>query len=191
MTMYEMIRKNRSYRRFYEDEAIGEQTLLELIDLGRLAPNGGNRQPLRYCYINDAKNEIVFRSLGWAAQLKDWKGPERGERPSAYIIVLTDPEINKTPLAECGIAAHSILLGAAEKGLGGCMLRNIKIDQLKAELHIPEKYDVVMVIALGKPKEMVVIEEIELGKPTNYYRDAVQVHHVPKLRLKDVVVPLN
>jgi nitroreductase len=87
-----------------------------------------------------------------------------------------------------GIAAQSILLGAVELGLGGCMIGNLQRPSLKAALNIPENLEIVLVIALGKPKECVVIDEIEADGDIKYWRDENQVHHVPKLKLKDMIM---
>jgi hypothetical protein len=43
-----LILKNRSYRRFHQDEAVNCDTLWELIDLARLSASGANLQPLKY-----------------------------------------------------------------------------------------------------------------------------------------------
>ncbi|HID38028.1 MAG TPA: nitroreductase family protein, partial [Calditrichaeota bacterium] len=123
----ELILKNRSYRRFYEDYTIERQTLLELIDLARLSPSSANLQPLKYFISCDKEsNARIFPHLAWAGYLNDWDGPQEGERPSAYIIILGDSRIKERINCDHGIAAQSILLGAAEKGLGGCIIASIK-----------------------------------------------------------------
>lgn len=185
----ELVVKNRSYRRFYEDERISQETLLSLIDLARLSPSGANKQPLRYILATDRTvNGAIYSTLGWAGYLSDWSGPEEGERPSAYIVVLQDKNNKMIGGADHGIAAQSILLGATEMGLGGCIIANIKRRQLEIILGIPDDYEILLVIALGKPKEIVVIEKINKGEDIKYWRDEQQVHHVPKLNLKDVVL---
>src|SRR6056297_721337 len=89
MNIAELVQKNRSCRRFQQEQRIAGQTLAELVDLGRLSASAANRQPLKYITSNDpATNEQVFSCLGWAAYLKDWIGPVEGERPAAYIVLL-------------------------------------------------------------------------------------------------------
>lgn len=185
----EMIAKNRSYRRFYEDECLTKETLLSLVDHARLSPSGANKQPLRYI-ISCAKqvNEKIYDTLGWAGYLSDWPGPEQGERPSGYIIILQDKDHKIVGGADHGIAAQSILLGAVEIGLGGCIIANIKREKLQENLSIPSQYEILLVIAIGKPKEIVVIEKINIGEDCKYWRDEQQVHHVPKLTLKDIIL---
>lgn len=185
----ELVRTCRSYRRFYEDQAIDEDTLRELVDLARLAASGHNLQPLKYLLSWESdKNSLIFPHLTWAAYLKDWPGPASGERPSAYILVLGDTEIRKSFTFDQGIAAQNILLGAREKGLGGCILAAIDKNRLRRDLGIPERYEILFVLALGKPKEKVVLEVLEPGGDVKYWRDEDGVHHVPKRRLDDIIV---
>jgi len=185
----ELILKNRSYRRFYQEAAVSEKTLHELVDLSRLCPSAANLQPLR-CIISSKpeKNELIFPYLSWAGYLKDWQGPREGERPSAYIVILCDTEISNNALYDCGIAAQSIMLGAVERGLGGCMIASINKEKLQQALDIEERYDILLALALGKPKEKVVIEEVAAKGDIKYWRDEKNVHHVPKRKLKDIIL---
>ncbi|MFA5032558.1 MAG: nitroreductase family protein [bacterium] len=181
--------KNRSYRRFYEDHTVTIETLKELVDLARLTPSGANLQPLKYILSCEPdKNALIFQHLAWAGYLKDWDGPVKGERPAAYIIILGDTEIAKTFGCDYGITAQTILLGAVDKGLGGCMLASIKKEELRKALNIPAQYEILLALAIGKPKETVVIDKLEPGKDIKYWRDAQNVHHVPKRELKDIIL---
>jgi nitroreductase len=186
----DLIRKNRSYRRFYQEAAIDVQTLRELVDLARLSASGGNLQPLKYILSCDPqKNALIFPHLVWAGYLKDWPGPSEGERPSAYVIILWDKEIARQAIGcDHGIAAQSILLGATEKGLGGCMIGSIDRYGLGKDLKIPRHYEILLVLALGKPKETVVIETVEPSGNIEYWRDRDGVHHVPKRPLDELII---
>lgn len=185
----ELVTANRSYRRFVEKEPISRQTLLELIDLARLSPSGANKQALRYYVSCGAEqNERVFAALAWAAYFKDWPGPSAGERPTGYIVIVQDQANKMVSGIDYGIAAQTILLGAVELGLGGCMIGNINKPKLEDALDIPENYEILLAIALGKPLESIVIDEIDSDGDIKYWRDAKQVHHVPKRKLKDIVL---
>ena len=185
----DLILKNRSYRRFYQSESVERSTLIELVDLARLSASASNKQPLRYLvYSNPEANERIFGCLAWAGYLKDWGGPPQGERPAGYIVILGDTAINPSFGCDHGIAAQSILLGAVEKGLGGCMLGAIDRQRLRQELELAEQYKILLVIALGKPKEQVVLDEVDVDADIKYWRDGQQVHHVPKRRLADIIL---
>jgi len=185
----DLIRKNRTYRRFYEDVPVNRKTLEELVDLARLSASASNKQPLKYvlsCEKN--KNDLIFPTLAWAGYLKDWPGPIEGERPSAYIVMLNDTEITKNYWCDPGIAAQSILLGATEKGLGGCIFASVKRDELRSALKITERYEILYVLAIGKPKEKVVLETVGPEGDIKYWRDNQGVHHVPKRTLEEIII---
>jgi nitroreductase len=187
----DLVLANRSYRRFNEKRLIDESVLRELVDLARLTPSAQNLQSLKYAIVNTPEqNALVFPTLAWAGYLVDWPGPAVGERPSAYIIILGDRSLAPSFWLDHGIAAQTILLGAVEKGLGGCMIGAVNRDQLRAALRIPEHLEVLLVVALGEPTEKVVVEEIGPDGNVRYYRDAEMVHHVPKRSLDDIIIDL-
>lgn len=186
----DLVTRCRSFRRFHEDVKISTEELKELVDLARLTPSTANSQALKFRLCNTPEEtEKVFDTLGWAGALPDWDGPEKGERPSAYIIILCDLSIGKNKLHDDGIVAQTIMLGAVEKGYGGCMLGNVQRSRLAEALQIDtEKYSIDLVLALGKPKEEVVLVPVKEDGDVRYYRDENQVHYVPKRRLEDLIV---
>lgn len=187
----ELVKKNRSYRRFHQDHRITAGELRELVGLARLTPSAANRQPLRYILsASPEKNARIFQYLAWAAYLPEWSGPEEGERPAAYIIILNDTSISKTVDCDHGIVAQTILLGAVSMGLGGCMIGAIQKAGLRSELRIPEQYDILLVVALGKPKEKVIIEDLGETGDIRYWRDTGGSHHVPKRPLDELILDL-
>lgn len=180
MSIKDLITKTRSYRRFDEHYKIEYKTLESLINLARLSASGANKQPLKYLIFNTPEDGIkIFPTISWAGYLTDWPGPDKGERPSAYIIILGDKSISDSFGIDHGIAAQNIMLGATEAGFGGCMISSLKRDDLMDELRIPEKFEILLVLALGKPVEKVVIDEVKEGD-IKYWRDNNKNHHVPK-----------
>ena len=189
MALKDLVRKSRSYRRFNQSQAISAQTLHDLVALAQYAPTGSNQQPLKFWLSNTPEmNAAIFPNLAWAGALKDWPGPAEGERPAAYILILGDSSVKKHFGVDSGIAAQTIMLGAAEQGLGGCMLASFKAKSLEQTLLIPEQYEILLVLALGEPAETVVTEPLGADGSTVYYRDAADVHHVPKRSLDDLIV---
>jgi len=185
----DLIVRNRSYRRFDENEAVDHATLEQLVELARLSASAANLQPLKYVLSCDRRrNALIFAHLAWAGYLEDWPGPAEGERPTAYIIILGDTTIARDFHCDHGIAAQSILLGAAERGLGGCIVASIQRDELRAALSIPDHLEILLVLALGKPAERVVIETVAAEGDIRYWRDADGVHHVPKRALDGLIV---
>lgn len=185
----DLVYKTRSYRRFDQTVPVGLETLRELVDLARHSASAANRQPLKYILVADPKVcARVFPHTRWAGALPDWGGPKEGERPTAYIAILLDTEISQSVGHDAGIAAQTIMLGATEKGLGGCMLGAIDRPRLREVLDVPERYEISLLLALGKPVEKVVMVDLAQGGSTNYYRDENQVHYVPKRTLDELIL---
>lgn len=186
----ELVKKNRSYRRFYQEEAISEALLQDLVGLTVYAASGGNHQPLKYRVVcQPEENRKVFETLKWAAALPGWDGPAEGECPAGYIVILCDKTIGSNKQWDEGIAAQTIMLGAVEAGLGGCMLGSINRPQLAAHLGIDtQRFAVSLVLALGRPKEEVSVVPVKPDGSITYYRDDQQIHYVPKRDLSELLV---
>lgn len=189
MTVREALLNNRSRRRFYQEVSIPEKDLMTIADAARLSPSGRNIQAIKFLIsCTPDLNSRIFPTLAWAGYLTEWDGPEEGERPSAYIVQLLDKSITPNIMAEdSGITAQSMLLQAVELGYGGCIIAAVKRKELHGILGLDDRYAVLNVIALGKPKEEVVIEPMKDGQ-YRYWRDAAGVHHVPKRSLEEMVI---
>lgn len=176
--------KNRSYRRFHQDVPIEHETMRELVDLVRLCASAANRQALKYIISSDPIiNALIF------PHIRIDNNPVEGERPSAYIIVLEDTRIGSVmQYVDCGITAQTILLGAVEKGFGGCMVGNVLRDDLRKALNIPSHLEILLVIALGKPKEEMIIEAIGEDGFMQQWWDEKGARHLYKRALDDIIV---
>ncbi len=185
--LYDLVLKNRSYRRFDESFELSEEMLRELCSYARITPSAANRQFFKF-RLTPSGEECgkVFSTLAWAGHLKDGT-PVTGERPSGYITIVNDDMLGKGNVMDVGIMAQTILLRAAEMGLGGCMIGSIKRKELSGILGLPETCEIMLVIALGKPVETVVIEESVDGE-IKYWRDEERVHHVPKRPLSELII---
>ncbi len=184
----DLVLKNRSYRRFNHAKKISLATLRDLVDLAHLSPSGRNVQPLKYILVSTEEACVkLYPQLTWAGYLKDWDGPVEQERPAAYIIMLGDTTLAPSFGIDPGIAAQSLLLGAVEQGLGGCIFGTIKREEIRTLFEIPAHLEVLYVIALGEPVEKVVIEPVKADGDIKYWRDGEQVHHLPKRALEDVI----
>lgn len=184
----ELILKNRSYRRFDPTVKITPSQVEKWIELARFSASGRNTQPLKYmvCTSRDIVDKI-FPNLGWAGYLSNWKGPSISERPVAYIAVLHDKKLAEGYFCDDGIAMQSILLGAVADGFGGCMLGSIDKVKVAKLLEIPEHLELLWIIALGKPAENCIIDDVE-NNDIKYWRDSDEVHHVPKRTLDEIII---
>jgi nitroreductase len=187
-TFKALVVKTRTVRRFCRTHRVKRADLLDLVNLARFSASGGNLQPLKYIISCDPRrNALIFPCLAWAGYLKAWGGPIEGERPAAYVVILGDTAIRREFGCDHGIAAQGIMLGAAAKGLGGCIIGSIQRERLRGVLDIPAKYEILLVLALGRPKEKVVLETVQAGD-IKYWRDARGRHHVPKRSLQEIVL---
>ncbi len=186
----DLVMKCRTFRRFYQDVPIPMEDLRDFVDTARLTASASNAQSLRFKLVNEpALCAQIFDHVRWAAALKDWDGPEEGERPSAYIVIAGDPSISKNRIYDVGIAAQTIMLAAVEKGYGGCMMLSFERPSMYRVLGVdPDRYTLELVLALGKPKEQVKIVPVGADGSTTYYRDEHQVHCVPKRGVEDVIL---
>ena len=189
----ELVMKTRTHRRFYENIVVSKESLKELVDLVRVVPSMANEQALKFIlFYTKEDRDKIFAYLSWAGVLPDWNGPIEGERPAAYIMIICDKELGKNKQIDAGIAAQTIMLGATEKGLGGCILGNIQRENLIQELNLEkERYSIELVVGLGKPKEKVMLTEVKEDGDVGYYRDENQVHYVPKRKLEDLIIELH
>jgi nitroreductase len=181
----DLILKNRSVRKYQQDYKVSRETLLELVDLARLSASGSNRQALKYMLSwEPERNALIFKHIGLAGP------PKEGEKPSAYIIILGDTAIATDFGVDPGIAAQSMLLGATDKGLGGCMIGMINRKGLHQALNIAPRYEICLVVSIGKPAEKFVIETLEKKDDVNSrgWWDEQGVRHVPKRKLEDIII---
>ena len=185
--MKDLIRKNRSYRRFDETKKQTKEKLASLVESARFSPSAGNMQRLRFRLVNEAEETAyLFDRLAWAGYLKDWPGPVEGERPTSYVLILAGEDKSAMLDVDMGIAAQSIMLTAVSEGLGGCMLGSFHRERTNARF-APEGYHVALVLALGVPVEHVELEDASDGD-IHYYRLADGTHRVPKLPLDTLIV---
>ncbi len=191
MKFEDLVLRTRSYRRFDESVRIDRDTLEKLAGLARLSPSAANRQPLKFILISSPEDcRKVFPSLEWAGYLEDWDGPAAGERPAAYIVILGDRTLAESFGVDHGIAAQSIMLGATEAGFGGCIIASVNREELRKDLSIGDRLDILLVLALGRPAEKVIIDEMK-NADIRYWRDGEDNHHVPKRSLDELIVKHN
>ena len=187
----ELLKRNRSYRAYDESVRVSEAELKHLVDLTRFIASGKNRQPLKYhISFERAETETLLSMTKWAAALPELALPRPGEHPAAFIVILQDLSVNPKLGAadkDVGIAAQTILLGAAEQGLGGLMIGNFRRQEVKEFLKPGEKLEPVLLIALGKPSEQICLTAVPESGKTDYYREN-GVHYVPKRALEDILV---
>ncbi len=183
----ELLKDTRSYRRYDEKKRICREDLLDIAEAVRFCPSAANMQRIRLALVTDEKDcESVFNTLAFAAYLRPWVRPEVGERPVAYIVIMTASELDANLAIDVGIAAEAMMLTARERGIVGCMFRSFNKENLTRVVR-NDGFIPALVISLGYAGEQVVIEDAVDGN-VRYYRDEKGVHHVPKLPLDEIIL---
>ncbi len=193
MTFLELVKGSRSYRRFDASHAVSRETLVSLIEAARYAPSSVNRQPIRYALSwEKAVNDRIFPHTRWAGLLNDEQFPPQTEeeRPTAYILILADREVAPQPeryRVDVGICAQTIMLAAREQGLGGCMIGSFARREVSELMSVGDGFEPMLLLALGKPAETVVLEEMPESGSTAYW-NVNKVQHVPKRAVRELII---
>ena len=190
-SLRQLIKDDRSVRRFQECRKVSTETLERLVELTRYCHSGRNAQPLKYVAVNDSDicGEI-YPVLKWAGYFQDWDGPEEGERPVAYLIQCLDTKYGQDCLCDDGLQLEAISLGMRTLGLGGCIIKAFNAPLLAQILNLDERFRPRYVFAMGYPAEEVCIEDMSGDEDADfkYYRTADGVHHVPKRPLHELMI---
>lgn len=190
----QLLRNNRTCRRFMQSQRITPETLSQLVNLARFTASGRNAQPLKYLLIwREDDCARIFPLLAWAGYFKDWPGPVEGERPAAYLVQCLDTRYGKDVLCDDGLQLEAITLGACAKGLRGCIIKSFNAPALTREFNLPEHLLPRYVLALGHPAESIVLEDMDGSSDADfkYYRTSDGVHHVPKRPLDELIISTN
>ncbi|MEI3477867.1 MAG: nitroreductase family protein [Bilophila sp.] len=85
--------------------------------------------------------------------LADWDGPEAGERPSGYIVIMGETGARgRLNAIDMGIAAQTMQLAASTRGLGCCIFLSFDPRLIREALGIPAELEPLLVMAVGPGK---------------------------------------
>jgi nitroreductase len=147
MESFKCLLGRRSCRRF-KQEAVDRTDLDRMIDAGRYAPTGYNKQAIRFAVISSAQKVCeAFAFTGWLTGT-----PPEGQRPAAYIVVLSDTTIAADATgAHC--ATYAVMLAAYSLGYGSCWHGCEGSEKVAQFLGLPAHLKPYILISLGKPDE--------------------------------------
>jgi len=161
MDFYEAIATRRSVRR-YRAEAVPEEVLRRVLEAGRRAPSGHNRQPWRFVVVREegrrralaeaaashnafiAEAPVVLAFLGRLAY-ENAPAPAARTRGSWTWDMYIRYNVS--------IAGAYVTLAAAAEGLGTCWINNYDEEQVRTLLKVPEEYALVCLMTLGYAAE--------------------------------------
>ncbi len=190
--LIDLVRKNRSFRGYDHSRKITKEELLCMVEAARLCPSSVNIQPFKYylAYEED-KVFILQKETHWARGLPEMTLPHPGKEPTAFIVICQDQRIFESLARfqkDVGIVAQTMLLQAVEMGLGGCMIGNFNAASVKEVLGLEEQMHPLLIVAVGKPDEEIILTDVGEGGSTSYYRDDEDRHYVPKRALDDIIL---
>jgi nitroreductase len=144
MEAIEAIRTRRSIRS-YQSDAVKEEDLNDILDCGRLAANGINRQSWRFVVVTDPsiKKKVVACAPTGAFI----------DQAAACVIVAIGQEA-VTPLEDASSATVSMMIAANALGYGSCWIgayQNETAKLLGEVIKLPEGWQVASLFALGVP----------------------------------------
>ncbi len=185
MEVFEAIESRRSIRK-YKQQPVERQLLEKIIGAARLAAQGTNQQPVKYCIVDDPKKVAeINKDTKWGMLIYPQAMPAQDELPPAYIIVLIDTRIKKDADVDAGSAVATMLLAAQALGLGTCWLGSISRKQIAQTINMPEHFEVHTAVSVGYAAESPVYEDAEGS--VAYYKDENGRLHVPKRKLDEIL----
>ncbi len=188
----DLVKQARSHRGFRQDRKVTRQELEHLVECARFTPAARNDQVLKYYLAEKPETVAAIQPLTkWAGALAELHLPRKGAEPVAYIVICLDGSLAENPAPyqrDVGIVAQTILLAAAEMGLNGCMIGSFAAGELREKLGLPEAIKPQLLLALGEGTDRIVMTDVGEDGSTTYYRDAGDIHYVPKRTLEQLIL---
>lgn len=188
----DLVKQARSHRGFRQDRKVTRQELEHLVECARFTPAARNDQVLKYYLTEKPETVAAIQPLTkWAGALAELHLPRKGAEPVAYIVICLDGSLAENPAPyqrDVGIVAQTILLAAAEMGLNGCMIGSFAAGELREKLGLPEAIKPQLLLALGEGTDRIVMTDVGEDGSTTYYRDAEDIHYVPKRTLEQLIL---
>ena len=188
----DLVKQARSHRGFRQDRKVTRQELEHLVECARFTPAARNDQVLKYYLAEKPETVAAIQPLTkWAGALAELALPRKDAEPVAYIAICLDGSLAENPAPyqrDVGIVAQTMLLAAAEMGLNGCMIGSFAAGELREKLGLPEAIKPQLLLALGEGTDRIVITDVGEDGSTTYYRDAEDIHYVPKRTLEQLIL---
>lgn len=188
MTLIELLKRNRSYRRFDRSVRPSQEIMASWIEGLRYTASARNIQPLKYLLVtDDALCHTLSQSVVWAGYLVEWAGPCENERPTAFVVQLLDTRLASNARFDEGLHLEALGLMAVESGFGACIFLSFDPKGIATMLDLPEHLMPISLVAIGKPIEQVEVRDVDAEANIRYYRDEEGRHYVPKRKREELI----
>ena len=187
MSVMELLASRRTYRRF-EQKAVPQDVVEDIIEALRLSSCGANRQAVRLVVVNRPEDVAKVQPLvKWAAYLPPEQGtPKAGELPTLYVAVVQDTSIPGDLATDTGIALANMTLAAWAKGVGSCIMGAINKPALSELLGIAAPDKLAFMVALGCPTHAARVVPMTEKTGIKYYLDENGDYCVPKRSVEEL-----
>lgn len=187
MNIMEMLAARRTYRRF-EQKAVPQDVIDDMIEAVRLSSCGANRQAVRLVIVNKPADVARVQPLvKWAAYLPPEQGaPKADEQPTLFVAVVQDTSIPGDLDTDTGIALANLTLAAWAKGVGSCIMGAIDRPRLTQLLGLSETEKLHTMVALGYPTHDARVVPLTVATGVKYYLDDNRDYCVPKRSAEEI-----
>ena len=183
----QLLKKNRSYRGYDPAYKVSESVLEKIVTVNPLLPSAKNQQALRFKLVTEGNgDDKVLENIKLGGMLPELHLPFAGTEPRAFIIICSTVPESKMLHVDVGIAAQSMLLKTVELGYNGLIIGAFNSKKIEESFALP--YPPVLILAIGKGNENIVLKEISENESHAYYRDENGTHYVPKVRWEELII---
>lgn len=130
----------------YSDETVDAETKRAILDAGRLAPSGRNRQPWRFILIDE---EAGLEKLASVSPSGKWIA-NADFAVAVCVDTSYDDLRDHDPIIDAGRAVTHMQLVAWEHGVGS-RIYSVDEQPVYAALAVPETYDLPLIAGFGYP----------------------------------------
>jgi nitroreductase len=145
MDAIEAIQTRRSIRK-YRTDPVGRELVEKVIDAGRLAATGGNKQPWEFIAVTDPQRRAEISVMGGSGKFI----------AQAPVCIAIFSGAGMTPVEDCAAAAQNMLIAAHALGLGACWVGNPRasfVERAAEFFGVPERLSFFAFLALGYPDD--------------------------------------
>lgn len=142
MDVFEAVQQ-RSSQRAYQDKPVPRGLVEKILEAGRLAPSARNTEPWHFIVVTDAEKRKILSKGRYAKFVA---------QAPLVIAALGDREASADWYAvDVSLAVENMILTAVGEGLGTCCVGSFDEKEVKAALKVPDKYEVIVLLAVGYP----------------------------------------